>query len=340
MDRIVVTGAFGNVGRSVLSALAEQRAKKEIEVIAFERPSRANRAYARQAGAWLRVVWGSVTDPSALEAAISGATGVIHLAAIIPPAADRDPEEARRVNEGGTASVVAAIKARAPGARLVFSSSVAIYGDRVADYHISADDEPAPCEDDPYAKQKVRCEDLVRSSGIEWVICRLSYIVWRKKLRLDPLMFRMPLATHVELCHTRDTGLALVNALWSDEARYRILNIAGGPSCRTTFREYLRRMLGLFGLGSSSFLREEAFSRRGYHCAYLDSEVSERILHYQRTGIEDYYDEVRKETRFLRPFIALVRPLARAWLLAKSPYLNGKGVCHKALSHGMPQAHG
>jgi nucleoside-diphosphate-sugar epimerase len=321
MERIVVTGAFGNVGRSVLAALAEMKSRKAMEVVAFEYPSRANKAYARGLASWPRVVWGSVTDRAALEAVVDGATGVIHLAAMIPPAADRDPEGARRVNEGGTAALIEALKARAPGARLVFSSSVAVYGDRVKDYRITAKDEPAPCDDDPYARQKVRCEQLIRESGLSWVICRLSYIVWRKKLKLDPLMFRMPLATHLEVCHTRDTGHALVNALWSDEACGRILNIAGGPSCRTTFGEYLRRMLELFGLGKKNFLSEAAFSPRGYHCAYLDSEVSESILHYQGTGIEDYYREVRRETRLMRPFITLVRPLARAWLTAKSPYL-------------------
>ncbi len=324
MDRIVVTGAFGNVGRSVLAALSEKKKQDTVDIVAFEFPSPANKAYARRLPPGVRVSWGSITDQTALEAVLEGASAVIHLAAIIPPAADRDPELARRVNEGGTAAVIAAMKLKSPTARLVYSSSVAVYGDRVKEYRIRAEDEPSPCDDDPYAHQKLRCEALVRSSGLDWVLCRLSYIVWRKKLKLDTLMFRMPLDTHLEVCHTADTGRALANALWSAEAGGRILNIAGGPACRTTFREYLRRMFRLFGLGKADFLPEGAFSPRGYNCGYLDSEVSESILHYQRTDLEAYYREVRRETRFVRPLVALLRPLARAWLIAKSPYIRAR----------------
>ena len=46
----------------------------------------------------MRIVWGDITDPDRLRRALDGVDAVIHLAAIIPAAADRVPELARKVN--------------------------------------------------------------------------------------------------------------------------------------------------------------------------------------------------------------------------------------------------
>jgi GDP-4-dehydro-6-deoxy-D-mannose reductase len=55
--------------------------------------------------------------------------GVIHLAALsFVPAAERDPPAAYRVNVEGTLAVLAAVRAEAPGARVVAVTSSEIYG--------------------------------------------------------------------------------------------------------------------------------------------------------------------------------------------------------------------
>lgn len=319
MNLVLVTGAFGNVGRSVMDALkAEGRS-----VRAFEYPSAVNLKLARRLGKGSELAWGDIRDGRAVAAAVEGCDAVIHLAAVIPPAADRDPEFAASVNIGGTAAVLAAVLASPRRPRLVFSSSVAAYGDRVKDYFIRADDPLRPCDDDEYAKQKVRCEALVRESGADWVICRLSYIVWRKKLSMDPLMFRMPLDTRLEVCHTADTGLALARAAFRDEAIGGTYNIAGGLSCRSTYHDYLDRMLRLFGLGGVDFIPRRAFSAKGYHCGFMDTAESQRLFRFQRLGLEDYYGEVESEAKPVRPWTRLFRPLARAAVLSRSPYLAG-----------------
>jgi len=323
MTTTLVTGAFGNVGRSVIAALREEGGA----VRAFEYPSRANLALARSLGTGVELAWGDIRDQSAVARAVDGADAVIHLAAVIPPAADADPVFARSVNVGGTAAVIAAVAASPRRPRLVFSSSVATYGDRVKDWFIRVTDPLRPCDDDEYAKQKVECEALVRASGLDWVICRLSYIVWRKKLAMDALMFRMPLATRLEVCHTADTGLALARAATCDEAVGGTFNIAGGESCRTSYRGYLDRMLRMFGLGGAGFLPERAFSGKGYHCGWMDTGESQRLFRFQRLGLDDYYREVAAEARSRKPWIGLVRPIARAWLLARSPYLKNSAEC-------------
>ncbi len=47
----------------------------------------------------------------------------------------------------------------------------------------------------------------------------------------------------------------------------------------------------------------------------------EALLRYQTRTLEDYTKDLRKSLGFLRPIIAMFRPLVRKWLLSKSPYL-------------------
>jgi nucleoside-diphosphate-sugar epimerase len=324
MARVLVTGAFGNVGRSTVAAcLAEGYA-----VTAFEADTgRTRRLAPRLLRAWgtsgsaPRLEFGDVRDPGVARRIVEGQDAVLHLAALIPPAADRAPQLARSVNVGGTANLIAACLALPSPPRFVFASSVATYGDRVKDFWIKTGDALAPSPGDEYGRTKVEAEALLRSSGLDFVILRLGAIMWRKKLDPDPLLFSMPLGTKLEICHTEDTGRAFARAAAREGISGRTLDIGGGPSCRTDYRSFLDRMLGLIGLGGVSRFPEAAFARSGFHCGwYADSDEAEELLRFRRKGLEDYYEEVGEETRAIKPFAALVAPLVRARMLAASPF--------------------
>jgi nucleoside-diphosphate-sugar epimerase len=113
--RIVVTGATGNVGTSVLEALAEDPRVTEIVGIARRVPDRP-----RPRTRWVRA--DVVRDP--LEPLFAGADAVIHLAWLIQPS--RDERTLRAVNVDGSRRVFEA--AAAAGAKaLVHASSVGVY---------------------------------------------------------------------------------------------------------------------------------------------------------------------------------------------------------------------
>jgi nucleoside-diphosphate-sugar epimerase len=315
--RILLTGAFGNVGRSAIAAL---RAEGD-SITVLEAPTEANRQLAALIARDCRVLYGDIRDEARVREAIEGQEAVIHLAALIPPAADAKPELTREINIGGTAKLIAAAKAQAKPPRIVFASSIAAYGDRLASPWISTTDPLSPNEDDVYGQTKAEAERLLHESGLPFSILRLSYIIWAKKLKKDPLMFHMPPGTPIEACHTEDTGRAFAAAARLPAAENRTFDIGGGEACRTTFREYLDRMFSLFGLGKSSFLPDTVFARGGFHCGwYADSDEAERVLHFRKKSLEDYYREVRQEVRFLRIGAALVRPFIRLQLLAASPF--------------------
>jgi nucleoside-diphosphate-sugar epimerase len=342
--RVFLTGAFGNVGTSAVAA----HLTAGDELVLFEADTPRNRRTARRReGEWRalgpgkveRVVFGDIRDRGALVEAMRGTEdmgapagfgAVVHLAAVIPPLADRRPDLARSVNIEGTRALLEACGATCGPAhglasggppRFVLASSIAAYGDRLGDYWICSEDPLCPGPEDAYGQSKVEAEALVRRSGLPFSILRLSYVVSRKKLDPDPLLFHMPLATKIEVCHTEDVGRAFAAAAREEAALGATFDIGGGPSCRTTYRDYLDRMFGLFGLGGAAWLPERAFARSGFHCGwYADSDRAQASLRFQRKGLGDYYDEVREEARWIRLGARLAAPILRARLLASSPF--------------------
>jgi len=281
--------------------------------------SRRNRRIARSLKGKVDVHLGDLRNIADVGESVNGVDAVVHVAAIIPPLCDRIPHAAEYVNVGGTENIVRAIQRQDRKPRLIYTSSIAVYGDRVNNPLIGPQDPPNPGKDDHYSHHKLAAEALIRSSLEDWTILRLTYVVSPRNLVMDPLMFHMPLDTSLEPCDTRDVGLALANAVTSQEARGKTLNIAGGSHCRTSFREYLDRMLELFGLGSG-FLPEEAFSQGSFHCGYMVTEESQAILRYQRHSLQEYFEDVGRAYRTRSFLLRIVRPIARRILLLKSPF--------------------
>jgi nucleoside-diphosphate-sugar epimerase len=113
--RVVVVGATGNVGTSVVSALAADPAVDSVVGIA-----RRPRAPRMQKVEWLR---GDVSVPG-LAASFDGADAVVHLAWLLQPS--RDEPLLRAVNVEGSARVFSAV-AQAGVPALVYASSVGAY---------------------------------------------------------------------------------------------------------------------------------------------------------------------------------------------------------------------
>lgn len=336
--RVLVTGGLGLVGRSVVAELLAQGHVVRLFDTPGAGPVHRILAAAGTARRRLRsllaartpegiprleVVRGDLCNIAHVGEAAREVDAAIHLGAMIPPAADRYPRRAAYVNEGGTANLVRALERRSPGARLVFASSIAVYGDRRRDPLIRPGDPVNPGAHDAYAQAKVAAERIVAASSLRWVILRLSYVVSPEKLAMDPLMFSMPLDTRLEVCSVADTARAFVNAIDADDVEERILTIAGGEACRTTYRDYLDTMTTVFGLGPG-FLPAAAFSTADFHCAYVDTADSQGLLDYQRQTLADYYLAVSRRVRLRRLLIRgfpLLRRVIRSRLARRSPFL-------------------
>jgi nucleoside-diphosphate-sugar epimerase len=313
--KILLTGAFGNVGSSTLKEML----KRNYDIRIFDIKTRRNKRLAFKYKKDVKIFWGDLRNYKDVEKAVSGTDVVIHVAAIIPPLADKKPKFAESVNVEGTENLIKIMESQPKKPKLIFTSSVAVYGDRLENPIITPEDKPNPNPHDEYAKQKLKCEEIIMNSSLEWAIFRLTYIVSLNKLQMDPLMFEMPLDTCVEICETNDVGLALTNAVENKEIWGNIMHIAGGERCRISYREYLNQMLDIFGIGFEE-LPEEAFSRKGFHCGFMTTNRSQTLLNYQRFTLDDYFNAVKKKVAVSRLFTIMFKPLLQKFLLNKSHY--------------------
>ncbi len=317
---ILLTGASGAIGRETLRELVKRKDRYTIRALDL-RHDRSEKVLTPFAGD-AELCWGDLTEPASFEAYTEDVDVVIHLAAIIPPLADRQPELAERVNVHGTRHLIEALQQHAPHAFLFYASSVSVYGDRVRDPWIKVTDPLQPSLGDEYARTKVQAEQLITQSGLAWSIMRLTGVL-SPSVSLDPLFFHMPLDTSFEIATTRDTGRAFALAVEHiAELQGRIFNLAGGEQCRIKYRDLIDRSFQITGLGRLDF-PPEAFATRNFHCGYFaDSDALEDILHFRQDSLEDYFEWNRQHMSLFQKALTRIlrKPIKRQMLDQSEPY--------------------
>lgn len=299
--RVLLTGASGSMGHEAFLELMRRTDRYDTRLLL--RPSKVNKKmFAPWAGERaLEIVWGDITDAADVKRAVSGVDYVLHPAALISPAADRNPQAARRVNVGGAVHLLDAIRSEPGGAErigFVNVGSVAQYGDRLPPLEmIRVGDPLKPSVHDYYALTKCEAERLVIESGLRrWASLRQTFIVLDDLTSLlDPIMFHQPLEQCLEFITARDAGYGLVQCLEApDEFWGRIYNMSGGPSCRATYEEFMAAQLEIHGLGDYRRIFEPNwFATRNFHCGYFsDSHELDKYLGHFRETKEDYFAAV------------------------------------------------
>lgn len=281
-NEVLVTGAAGSVGSLVVEALVS----KGHRVRAFDLPTVD---FARlMALPGVEIVRGDITRAEALEEAVAGVEAVVHLAAVLPPASERNPKLARRVNLEGTEKLISALKHSAPRAHLVFSSSVSTYGDTWAEAPPIRGDH-AQRALDCYAETKILAERAVEGSGLPYTILRISGIAV-PALLAPPEPWPFMREQRIEFVARDDVVRALLACVEKPGVRDKTHNVAGGPSWQMKGYEYVARFNTLVGLD-----REDAryLDRPGYYDWY-DTEEGQALLGYQAISFEEHLRQMQE----------------------------------------------
>jgi UDP-glucose 4-epimerase len=237
--RIVVTGATGNVGTSLVTALAADPRVREIVGVARRVP-RLERP---------RTTWVAADVVKApLAELFRGADAVVHLAWLIQPS--RDESVTRAVNVEGSRRVFEAAAEAGAGA-LVYASSVGAYSPGPQDRAV---DESWPTEGTPtsfYARHKAATErllDALETAHPELRVVRLRPALCFKRqaasgirrLFLGPLLpsplvrpglipvLPLPAGLRLQAVHSDDVGDAYRLAATEQGAR-GAYNVAADP---------------------------------------------------------------------------------------------------------------
>src|SRR5579862_8347099 len=181
--RIVITGGCGFLGRRVaMRLLAEGCALGVVdELVLFDN---APSALPLPDDKRIRLVTGDIADRETVRALIApGTDAVFHLAAIVSGQAEADTDLGYRVNLDGTRAVLDACRALGSVPRVVFASSLAVYGGALPP---SVGDDTALTPQSSYGTQKAIGELLVndysRKGFVDGRALRLPTVVVRPGL--------------------------------------------------------------------------------------------------------------------------------------------------------------
>src|SRR5947199_923437 len=233
--RIVITGGCGFLGRRVAIRLLEQGSAlgPVDELVLFDN---AAPALPLPEDKRIRLVTGDIADRDTVRGLIApGTDAVFHLAAIVSGQAEADTDLGYRVNLDGTRAVLDGCRALGSTPRLVFASSLAVYGGKLPP---AVGDDTALTPQTSYGTQKAIGELLVNDSSrkgfIDGRAVRLPTVVVRPGLpnraasTFASSMLREPLAGKDAVCPVSpDTVMALASPRRIVEGLVHALGLPG-----------------------------------------------------------------------------------------------------------------
>lgn len=247
---VLVTGAGGFIGRRLVAQLLDHG----IEVAALALP---NEAVPEAWGDRVRIVRGDVRQRADVDQALLGIGTVFHLAALVGTAGSYDDHWTVTV-EGSRNVYESAAQA---GARVVVTTSICAYGDRIAKAVCTEDSERGAYQGQ-YGRAKQAQEDVAHEirekAGLAVTIVRPSNVYgvgsgpWVEgMIALIQMGLGMVVGDgsgNAGLVHVDNLVDALLLIGASEEAIGRTYNVCDGSD--VTWRRYMDDLAGLVGVGS------------------------------------------------------------------------------------------
>jgi nucleoside-diphosphate-sugar epimerase len=321
--KILITGGFGNIGQE----LTRELLKRGFNVRVFDIKNKKNLKIAKSLKE-VETFFGDITKKEEIKEAIKDIDIVVHLAFIIPKISstgidiDKKPKIAEKVNIDGTKNLIESMKEIGKPEKIIFTSSVHVYG---ITQHL-----PPPRKvnedlnpNDLYSYHKVICEKMIKESNLKYLILRLgaSITLDLKIVNFVKGLFEVPLDNRIEYVHSKDIATAIANAIERDDVWGKTLNIGGGKNCQFLYKDFVKEILEAIGIG---MFPEELFTKNYFAVDFLDTEESEKLLKYQKRGLKDYIEDVKKELGLKIYLIKIFKPFIRWYIMLKSPNFSFK----------------
>ncbi|MGF2687527.1 NAD-dependent epimerase/dehydratase family protein [Marinobacter sp. DUT-3] len=211
--RVLVTGADGFIGRALVAELlhaSDVAGKKITRLLLVDRQFEKQYSDSR-----VRIHCGDIGDPRLLRRVLAdGVSIVFHLASVPGAAAEKDYSLGYQVNLLGSQEIIEQIRCMEPAVRLVFASSVAVYGDELAgQLHERSFVRPRLSYGCHKHMIELLVDDLGRRGEIDGCAVRLPGVVARPQSRGMGSAFMSDLLVHIAedrhyICPVSETATA------------------------------------------------------------------------------------------------------------------------------------
>ncbi len=271
MAEILITGGAGNFGRTLAQAFRTKGHGLRI----LDLPSCDFSFFDK----WdnTRIIPGDILDPGSLREHVEGADWVFHLAAILPPVSETNRELTFKVNVDGTKNLLDGCSALDKTPKVVFASSISVYGDTSAEQKIIGPDHPVN-PNDWYAESKVEAEKILLVSGVPHVNLRISAIVIPAFLDPpEPWSFQSD--QKIELVTLGDLVEAMTSLERLEKAINHTLIISGGKQWQLWGKHYVNQWCETMEIP----VEEMIYMDRPGWLNWYDSSESQNLLDYQHT---------------------------------------------------------
>jgi nucleoside-diphosphate-sugar epimerase len=178
---VLIIGAAGMIGRKLAERLARDGALGGRAISALTLHDVAQAAMPAGARVPVTVATGDLPAPGEAERLAAGRPDVVfHLAAVVSGEAEQDFDKGYRVNLDGTRALLEALRAAGSKPRLVFASSIAVFGapfpDAIGDEFLSA---PLTSYGTQKAIAELLVSDYTRKGFVDGLSLRLPTICVR-----------------------------------------------------------------------------------------------------------------------------------------------------------------
>jgi nucleoside-diphosphate-sugar epimerase len=325
--KVLITGAFGNIGKAVI----EEALKQGHEVTVFEIENKKTRKTAKKYGKKVKVVFGDIRNPADVKNVVKSTEGVIHLAAIIPPVSKKRRDLTMEVNYGGTVNLISAIEESNRNIPVIFTSSASVMGPTQLKSQLVNRNDPLVVTGN-YEESKIKCEELLQKDSDDYLVFRLAGVLptfsarsFMDSFSLLEEIYDMHPDMRLEMIMAEDVAKALITALeklkTGNTPKNQAYILGGGEKNGWQLRgnQFLSRLFGSLSLPvpDRKYFTQDINT---YHLDWYDTKEAQQEFSFQNHTLDDYLAHMKKTFRIYKLPIILFRKVIIKRLVKMSPY--------------------
>lgn len=326
--KILITGAFGNIGKAVI----EESCKQGHQVLVFEIENKKTRKDAHKYRKQIEdVFFGDIRNFGDIKKAVRECDAVLHLAAIIPPISKKHCELTMDVNYGGTVNLINAIKETNRTIPFIFTSSASVMGPTQLENKLVDRNDPLISTGN-YEESKIKCEEFLKENADNYLIFRLAGVLpafsalsFMSAFPFLEEIFDMHPDMRLEMIMAVDVATALVTGaekLKSGATQKNQAYILGGGEkngWQLRGGEFLSRLFGSLSLPVPD---QKYFTQdiNTYHLDWYDTKEAQQEFDFQNHSIDDYFKNMKKTFGIFKLPIILFRKIIMKKIVEMSPY--------------------